>query len=99
MIKKLFFLGKHTGVWALVTRVDSVMSPFTDTIGTTTLLTAFDERGIKYLAATNAGWLPYLANEGVWFVHYFANRVRRKFRLDQDIPDDFSAILKSATSV
>ena len=50
--------------------VDSVMGPFTDTAGTTTPLIAFDERGITYLAATNAGWLPYLTNEGIRFVHY-----------------------------
>ena len=43
---------------------DFVMGPFTDTIGTTTPLTAFDERGITYLVATNVGWLPYFADEG-----------------------------------
>ena len=37
-----------------LTCADSVMSPFIDTVGTTTLLTAFNERGITYLAATNA---------------------------------------------
>ena len=41
------------------------MSPFTDTAGTTTLLTTFDEKGITYLATTNAGWLPYLADKGI----------------------------------
>ena len=66
-----------------------VMGPFTDTTGTTTPLTTFDERVITYLATTNAGWLPYLIDEGIHYVHYFANRVRRQFRLDQDIPDDF----------
>ena len=45
------------------------------------------------------GWLPYLTNEGIRFVHYFANRVRRQFGLDQDIPDDFTAILESIISV
>ena len=78
---------------------DSVMGPFTDTAGTTTPLAAFDERGITYLVATNAGWLPYLADEGICFVHYFANKVRRQFGLDQDILDDFSATLESATFV
>ena len=53
------------------------MGPFVDTVGTTTPLTGFEERGISYLATTNAGWMPYLANEGVRFVHYLANRVRR----------------------
>ena len=81
------------------TCANAVMGPFTNTTWTTTLLTAFDERGITYLAATNAGWLPYLADEGIRFVHYFANRVRRQFGLDQDIPDDFSAILESAIFV
>ena len=71
------------------TCVDSVMGPFTDTTGTTIQLTGFDERGVTYLAATNARWLPYLTDEGIRFVHYSANRVRRQFRLDQDIPDDF----------
>ena len=32
-------------------------------------------------------------------MHYSANRVSRQFGLDQDILDDFTAILKSATSV
>ena len=31
------------------------MDPFMATIGTTTMLTAFDGRGIIYLATTNAG--------------------------------------------
>ena len=75
------------------------MGPFVDTAGTTTLLTGFNDRGITFLAATNAGWLPYLADKGILFVHYSANRVRRQFRLDQDIPDDFSTIMESPTSV
>ena len=58
------------------------MGPFVDTARTTASLTGFDERGITYLVATNAGWLPYLADEGVRFVHYSAGRVRRQFRLD-----------------
>ena len=61
----------------LSTCVDSAMGLFVDTIGTTTLLIDFDETGITYLAATNAGWLPYLADEGIRFVHYPADRVRR----------------------
>ena len=73
------------------------MGSFIDTIGTITPLTGFDERGITYLAATNAGWLPYLADEGVRFIHYSADRVKRQFGLDQDIPDDFSAIMESFT--
>ena len=32
-------------------------------------------------------------------MHYSADRVRRQFRLDQDIPDDFSAIIEFATSI
>ena len=58
------------------------MGPFVNTVGTSTLLTGFDESGITYLAATNTGWLPYLADEGIRFVHYFADRLRRQFRLD-----------------
>jgi len=57
------------------TCVDSVMGPFIDIAGTTTMLTAFDKKGITYLAATNAGWLPYFADEGICFMHYSANRV------------------------
>ena len=64
------------------TCVDSVMSPFVDTVGTTTLLTGFKNRGITYLAATIVGYLTYLADEGIRFVHYPANRVRRQFGLD-----------------
>ena len=78
---------------------DSIMGPFIDTTKTTISLTAFDDRGITYLAATNAGWLPYLTDEGIRFVHYSANRVRRQFRLDQDIPNDFTGILESTTSI
>ena len=60
------------------TCVDSVMSPFVDTVGTTTtLLTGFKKRGITYLAATIVGYLTYLTDEGIRFVHYPANRVRR----------------------
>ena len=75
------------------------MSSFVDTIGTTTPLVSFDETEITYLAATNAGWLPYLADEGIRFVHYPANRMRRQFGLDQDIPDDISFLMESPTSV
>ena len=99
MIKELVFVGKHTGIWALVTMCQLVMGPFVDTTGTTTPLTAFHEKGVTYLVATNARWLPYLADKGIQFVHYSANRVRRQFELDQDIPDDFSTILEFATSI
>jgi len=81
------------------TCADSIMGSFVDVARTTTPLTAFDEREITYLAATNAGWLPYVTDEGVRFVHYFTNRVRRQFGLDRDIPDDCFAIMESATSV
>ena len=81
------------------TCIDSAMGLFVDTVRTTIPLACFDEIGITYLAATNAGWLPYLADEGVRFVHYPANRVRRQFGLDQDIPDDFSFLMESPTSI
>ena len=58
------------------TCMDSAMSLFVDTIETITALVSFDEIGITYLAATNAVWLPCLADEGIRFVHYPANRVR-----------------------
>ena len=64
------------------TCVDFAMGLFVDTAGTTIPLIDFDKARITYLAATNAGWLPYLANEGIRFVHYPANRVRRQFELD-----------------
>ena len=75
------------------------MGPFVNTTGTITPLTGFEEKGITYLAATNAGWLPYLVDEGIRFVHYPANKVRRQFRLDQDIPDDLSSLMESPTSI
>ena len=81
------------------TCVDSPIGLFVDTTGTTTPLTGFDETRITYLVATNAGWLPYLANKGIRFVHYPANRVRRQFGLDHDIPDDLSFLIESPTSV
>ena len=59
------------------TCTDSTMGPFVDIAGTTTPLTGCEERGITYVVATNIGWLPYLADEGIRFVHYPANRVRR----------------------
>ena len=59
------------------TCANSIMGLFVDTIRITTPLVSFDETGITYVAATNAGWLPYLADEGIRFVHYLANRVRR----------------------
>ena len=62
--------------------MDSAMGSFVDTVGTTTALAGFAEIGITYLVATNTGWLPYLADEGIRFVHYLANRVRRQFGLD-----------------
>ena len=58
------------------------MGSFVDTIRTTTPLAGFDETGITYLAATNAGWRPYLAHKGIRFVYYLANRARRQFGLD-----------------
>ena len=61
-------------------------------------MAGFDETRITYLAATNAEWLPYLADKGIMFVHYLANRVRRQFGLDQDIPDDLSFLMESPTS-
>ena len=75
------------------------MGQLVDTVGTTTLLVGFEERGITYLVATNVGWLPYLADEGIKFVHYPTNRVRRQFELDQDIPNDLSSLMESPTSV
>ena len=62
-------------------------------------MVGFEERGITYLAATNAEWLPYLADEGIRFVHYPANWVRRHFGLEQDILDDLYFLMKSPTSV
>ena len=89
----------YRNLGANYTCIDSVMGLFVDTVGTTTPLAGFDETGITYLAATNAGWLPYLADEGIRFVHYPANRIRRQFGLDQDIPDDISFLMESPTSV
>ena len=94
-----FSLNAYRSLGTGFTCADSMMGPFIDTAGTTTPLISFDERGITYLVATNARWLPYLADEGVGFVQYSADKVRRQFGLDQDIPDDFSAIMESLTSV
>ena len=75
------------------------MGSFVNTVGTTTPLTDFDERGITYLATTNVGWLLYLANEGIRFVHYPANMVKRQFGLDQDIPNDLSSLMEPLISI
>ena len=89
----------YRNLGANYTCMDSAMSSFVDTIGTITPLVSFDETGITYLAITNVEWLPYLADEGIRFVHYPANRVRRQFGLDQDIPDDISFLMEYPTSV
>ena len=75
------------------------MGLFVDTAGTTIPLIDFDKARITYLAATNVEWLPYLANEGVRFVHYLASWVRRQFGLDQDILDAISFLMESPTSI
>ena len=72
----------YRNLGANYTCMDSAMGSFVDTIGTTTPLVSFDETGITYLAATNAEWLPYLADEGIRFVHYLVNRVRSQFGSD-----------------
>lgn len=46
-------------LWTGYTCSDLVMGPFMGTVGITTTLVAYDERGITYLATTNARWLPY----------------------------------------
>ena len=99
-MKELVFVEGHIEIWVLVIHVlIRLWVFFVDAARTTTPLSTFDERGITYLVATNAGWLPYLTDEGVMLVHYSADRVRRQFRLDQDIPNDYFAIMESATSV
>lgn len=52
-----------------------------------------------YLVATNARWLPYLADEGIRCVHYSTHRVKRQFGLNQDVPDDLTMVLDFATLV
>lgn len=81
------------------TCVDFVMWPFIAIARMTTLLVAYDERGTIYLTTTNAGWLPYMANKGIRYMHYSAHRARRKFGLDQDILDDFTLVWDTTTSV
>ena len=76
------------------TCIEPSMGLFVNTVETTTPLTSFDDTRITYLAATNAGWLPYLADEGIRFVHYLANQVRKQFGLDQDIPDAISFLME-----
>ena len=89
----------YRNLGANYTCIDSTMGSFVDIVGTTTPLASFNEMGITYLVATNARWLPYLVDEGIRFIHYPTNRVRRQFGLDQDIPDDISFLMESPTSV
>jgi len=63
----------YRNLGANYTCIDFSMGSFVDPIRTTTPLAGFDETGITYLAATNAEWLPYLADEGIRFVHYPTN--------------------------
>ena len=64
------------------TYANSVMGPFMAIANNTTPLTTFDEKGITYLSATNVGWLPYLAYEGIHYVYYSTHRVKRQFGPD-----------------
>ena len=64
------------------TCANSVMGPFIGIAGTTTPLVAYDQRGITYLAATNAGWLPFLAD---WFKGSKINIFDRQFKCKQVI--------------
>ena len=73
---------RNLGSFVGYTCSDSIMGSFVDAAETTTPLTGFDERGITYLATTNARWLPYLVDDGVRFMHYSIDRVRRQFGLD-----------------
>ena len=82
LIKASDFQRAYKNLGIGYTCVDFAMGLFVDIVGTTAPLTGFDEAEITYLAATNAGWLPYLADEGMRFVHYPANRARRQFGLD-----------------
>ena len=68
-----FSLRAYRSLGTNFTCIDSAMGLFVDTVGTTTPLVGFDETGITYLAATNTKWLPYLADEGIRFIHYLAN--------------------------
>ena len=68
-----FSLRAYRSLGTNFTCIDSAMGLFVDTVGTTTPLVGFDKTGITYLAATNAGQLPYLANEGIKFDHYPTN--------------------------
>ena len=75
------------------------MRPFIGATSMASPLVADDERGITYLAATNAGWLPYLTNDKVSYVTYPTHKVRRQFGLDQDVPDDLALVLDFTTSL
>lgn len=81
------------------TCVNSVIGPFMGNAGTTTPLVAYDKREITYLAATNARLLPYLGDEGLRYVHYSTHRVKRQFGLYQDVPNDFTLVLNTPTSI
>jgi len=59
------------------TCANSAMGPFMGTASKTNPCVAYDEKGLTYLATTNAGWLPYLADEELRYVHYSTHRVRR----------------------
>ena len=77
-----FFWRACSDFSAGYTCTGSVMGPFMGTTGMTTSLVANNEKGIIYLVATNVGTLPYLADMGLWYVHYSAHKVMRQFELD-----------------
>jgi hypothetical protein len=49
-------------------------------------LRATDHRSLVYLSAINLGWLPILSATGLEFTPYCAQRVKKQFGLDQDVP-------------
>ena len=56
-------------------------------------LRAEDHRSLACLSVVNPGWLPILSVAGLEFTPYCAQRVKRQFGLDHDVP----ASLREAT--
>jgi hypothetical protein len=62
-------------------------------------LRATDHRSLAYLSAVNPGWLPILSATGFEFMPYCAQRVKKQFSFDQDMPASLQEAAPSSPSL
>ena len=77
----------------------SVLYWFSDIVSQSFELLPDDTKSLTYLSVVNPGWLPVWSSKGVEYTHYYANRVRRQFGLDQGVPGSPSETLPQVPSI